>query len=947
MQGWIKYQKRQWDELREKRKAAKDGFAMAPSSGLQLGSGGLRSFLQQAAINIKSNYWQIVQCVEDEAMPGYFRLWVFTDAQTLQTVLVNVPRQIYLNTRSPNETGELLGRRVERQLPRSRPANHLYQITLPEREYLESGHRLAAMLNESEVEGVYESKTPLIMKLIMELGCVCKPDPKADFVRNQFSISQLQFKSTSDCPYLTGVSLKKIFLYHSATDDRGVWLLHVEGTDKATVIAVNKYGGVERLNLKSMHRQLQKAMNKHDDDIETINFTISTVKDDAKAHLEVRRWLASYSSSPHPPTIVLAQCCDDLASLYQAVPVLKSDFPVVLIPSKDSDNRYPPLQWFQYAAQNMIIRLEGCWSWYEEQLKFCQYAHVPIGNLESDPVTFACDIFYARALSESNHLMWVSSGPRPDLGGLEEDENYFEEEHHNPELSYPGCYRDVVLSLSLDYLSVNSVVQADLIEELEGASGLRAHAQAVQGGDGEMGLASGSYACKAAFAVMKKMLAAWLEDALSHGNTEAEMLCSQFYRWLKSPSSKLHDPALFRMVHKMMQKVFLQLLSRFRKLGSTVVHATFTKLLISTGKPTAEHALAYFSYLRETVKSRPLFQYLAIGLDKVYACLLFMDNANYGGLTHAISDQAELIEQEAKEGDADADNLLDRVVMEWNVCYFLPQKAMRFFLMVVNEFCLTPYKHLQNLRAVHPSQDQSQSDHFATPQQQRERFEQYLRDLVNHHFHKRLFGMMKDLRQDSSGDAHDEFPRPAGAHLVMRNMALEFVKMVCHVMSLDGAVKLEVAKLRENLMRILDVKAFSEKAQFANPCLTYVLPDVVCPFCSGTRDLDLCRDMELTQKGLVCITCKQSYDVGVIEAELVEIITRRSVAYQVQDLSCVNCSKIKQMHLNQFCQCSGQYALQNSPQTFATQLKTFAGIAQHYKLEWLAETVQWIQGSQL
>lgn len=76
-------------------------------------------------------------------------------------------------------------------------------------------------------------------------------------------------------------------------------------------------------------------------------------------------------------------------------------------------------------------------------------------------------------------------------------------------------------------------------------------------------------------------------------------------------------------------------------------------------------------------------------------------------------------------------------------------------------------------------------------------------------------------------NASAEFPQLAGSHLPLHNPALEFVKSVCYVMSLDAAVSMDTARLRENLMKMVQVKSFSSQADFINPCLTFVLPDVI------------------------------------------------------------------------------------------------------------------------
>ena len=66
----------------------------------------------------------------------------------------------------------------------------------------------------------------------------------------------------------------------------------------------------------------------------------------------------------------------------------------------------------------------------------------------------------------------------------------------------------------------------------------------------------------------------------------------------------------------------------------------------------------------------------------------------------------------------------------------------------------------------------------------------------------------------------------------MASPALEFVKMLAHLVSLDGALQPALLRLRRNLLKMLDVREFATEAQFVNPCRTYVLPDVMCGFVS-------------------------------------------------------------------------------------------------------------------
>ena len=46
-----------------------------------------------------------------------------------------------------------------------------------------------------------------------------------------------------------------------------------------------------------------------------------------------------------------------------------------------------------------------------------RYAHIPVGNIPSDPALFVSDVFYSRHLLRHNHVLWASPTDKPDLGG--------------------------------------------------------------------------------------------------------------------------------------------------------------------------------------------------------------------------------------------------------------------------------------------------------------------------------------------------------------------------------------------------------------------------------------------------------------------------------------------------------------------------------------------------
>jgi hypothetical protein len=52
----------------------------------------------------------------------------------------------------------------------------------------------------------------------------------------------------------------------------------------------------------------------------------------------------------------------------------------------------------------------------------------------------------------------------------------------------------------------------------------------------------------------------------------------------------------------------------------------------------------------------------------------------------------------------------------------------------------------------------------------------------------------------------------------------------------------EIARLKRDLLRIINVREFAPEAEFSNPCLSLVLAELACRHCNFCQDLDLCHD---------------------------------------------------------------------------------------------------------
>lgn len=195
--------------------------------------------------------------------------------------------------------------------------------------------------------------------------------------------------------------------------------------------------------------------------------------------------------------------------------------------------------------------------------------------------------------------------------------------------------------------------------------------------------------------------------------------------------------------------------------------------------------------------------------------------------------------------------------------------------------------------------------------------------------------------------------------LAHRNPSLEFVRTMCHVMSLDRMAAEEVSDLRRNLLRLLGVREFAKEARFIDPSLPLILRNTICSFCNAVVDLDLARDCRLWDPASAssdpnqaqalpwsCEYCSHPYDLEAMELSLLRDAQKLIVAYQVQDVECRKCKLVKRDNMSMHCGCSGaQYELAMDAKTFYRTIRAMKSVASFHNFELLSQTIGWIDSS--
>uniref|UniRef100_A0A8C3Y6J6 DNA polymerase epsilon catalytic subunit n=1 Tax=Catharus ustulatus TaxID=91951 RepID=A0A8C3Y6J6_CATUS len=992
---WLRFHQKKWElqarqrQERRKRQRLEDGGVVACGGAVRDAlSKGLGSYLRRTARSILDLPWQIVQIAET-SQPGLFRLWAVIGSD-LHCIKLSIPRVFYVNQRIPKPEEGTAYRKVNRILPRSNLVYNLYEYSVPEDMYQEHINEINADLSAPDIEGVYETQVPLLFRALIHLGCVCMVSRQlvrhlAGREAETFNIEHLEMRSLAQFTYLEPGSIRHIYLYHSSQGSKALLGLFIPSQRKAAVFVLDKVRSNQMPNLTTLFSVERAALlEKVGEELlppDKHTFEVRAETDPKAIYRSVQRLLLGYKDERRGPTLVAVQSNWDLKRLASGIPTIE-EFPLVPIRLVD-DISYSVLDWQRHAARRMIrhyLNLDTCLS---QAFEMSRYYHIPIGNLPDDISTFGSDLFFSRHLCRHNHLLWLSPTARPDLGGKEADDNRLVmefDERASVEINNPGCYSTVCLELDIQSLAVNTVLQSHHVNDMEGGSSMSISFDVIQQASLE-DMVTGNQAanipasydetalCSNAFRILKSMVVSWVKEITQYHNVYADNQVIHFYRWLRSPSSLLYDPALHRTLHNMMKKLFLQLVAEFKRLGSSVVYANFNRIILCTKKRRIEDAISYMEYIINSIHSKEIFHSLTISFSRCWEFLLWMDPANYGGIKGKVdsrihcgedtskrqeeeeSEEEEDVarEEEEEEGEPDVEELLEN---SWNIAQFLPQagSCQNYFLMIVSAYIVAVYHSMkEELRRNTPGS--TPIKRRSTSQVSQEALGElrampgmitFSQDYVANELTQSFFTITQKIQKKMAGSRNatepsDMFPVLPGSYLPLNNPALEFIKYVCKVLSLDANITNQVNKLRRDLLRLIEVGEFSEAAQFQDPCRSYVLPEVICRNCNFCRDLDLCKDPSLSQDRLVlpgwhCPNCHVQYNIDAIEMALVEALQKKLMAFVLQDL--VSTGIPRSAH-----SCGGLCL-----DTFTSPLTegVFQNIAQHYGMAYLLETIEWL-----
>ncbi|CAG8603996.1 3851_t:CDS:2, partial [Acaulospora colombiana] len=925
------------------------------------GSSHLPAIFRGAARPVaRSTAWDIIQ-VRPTHREGRFMAWLGTENEIVQVVL-RIPRQFYINLKSdPIREGDratfhpaYTAERSSKILPRGHPTLHLYHISTSEEFFKTNVSHFSHLMNNPQTDAVYELKLPLVMRAILTLGASCSIALGQEITLSRardigFDLHQLDRSSLAKRKYLDGGHrFNYSFLFHAYSSDGDVHVFSLFSNSAIASVHVvdpaTHRAGFSRLSdiyLSMLQQQQKRQSGSIVNYPKSIEFKVSYHSNDVTAMKAVSRELAlkEYRSN-----ILVLASRKELGYYERGIAAL-STLPVVRMASNRSTS-LDSLEWQKTAVQGLISHYLALGEWLRDQIDNSIYYDVPLGNIPIDHSLFFMDVSFARRMTKQDMILWWSPTMKPDLGGREVDGSAGSsfEELVNPEASRPGCYTNVCLQIEMRNLAVDAVLQSSLVNELEGSGGATSFDSVSHtlheytNGEASSSITLGdSVLSPQTFFILKNLVKGWMLDKATSPDSPADLALAFFWRWISSPSSHMYDSGIHRFVHGLMTKTFFQLQAEFKRLGSTVISADFSQILLLTSKPPGS-AAAYATYITTAVLSNELFKHLQLHTERYYDFLLYLDGANQGGIVCA--------DPRAKEPPR-----TPCIANTWNIQAFLPPAIQPTFHQEVTKFIVDMFKIRTKHTATTRTPMRVLDATYTTGVQPDQRFVQEqdeVRAYISKRLTRRLLSVVSKMVQQHQAammgeepDLDFEFPILPGSYLTFSNSALEFVKSICEVFGLASDYAIEIGLLRRNLLDIVGVREFAEEAIWRQPCQSFKLSMVICHYCNSIRDFDFCRDTDLLPRQgndgrsppkWICAYCDTEYDRKAIESSMIDVVKRMEMVYQMQDLKCAKCKRIKVDNLGQYCSCSGSVGLTVGKADGRRRLRTIVNVATVHNL---------------
>lgn len=592
----------------------------------------------------------------------------------------------------------------------------------------------------------------------------------------------------------------------------------------------------------------------------------------------------SYIKSNNGPTFLLANSSRPSLQLRRNMPALNS-VPTILLPfppGPDHDaamSTLPALNWEQPAVQLCMeaYLYMGVVS-FPKGVSYARYGNLPIGNLGDEENFTVYDVGLARMLQKNRALLWASQAPgRPDLGtsifpstegrlssavdnagtaSIDHDDVWGEDDELvSPVVRRPGCYRSVCVDIDLHDLAIAALTETTNMSSSSAATSQgRTHnpssPSSVMHFDGSAGgfkalePLGDEMSTSTALPMLRALVAAWLRDAFTNNSEVADAMLHHVYRFISSPETLMHDPALHRVVHSLMKATFTRVLCELERLGCSIVYATFQKITVATNKASLADAEEYVNFVVSTIRKQGVengeedsaLSLIALKPRQFHTHHIFLDEYNYGTMHLERMDKTAVNDEYYIDEDVDQNTVVvPSVVTAWSLMNFMGSEiAQEYFRIILGRFSREVLKKQVELQG---KQQEGANAPSIFCKDLKDQLLSYKKKMITKHFTSYLTRAVGEIIKD---DTPEEGISSLWSAHTPANPVLEFIKSVMVVLELDKDVDAEVHVLKRSLLAQVGVAEYSSLAKWENPCPEFILPDVFCLECRESRDINLC-----------------------------------------------------------------------------------------------------------
>lgn len=949
---FLKYQKIKWKQQAQERMRREKIFGRTalPTGGSSI----ISNMIKNQAGNYLNSIWQVIQYKEIPFKPGHLKVIALINGK-IQTITMNVPKKVFIEFKEGKKFPENSIEHCEviqsnGLLPAGSSTNgesSLYKLTLPESKFNEEINKVGGTLTSTDVNGIYESKIDAISRAILEIGsCLKYDDKQVSFLSRSmekgFDMKNLQPVTHNN--YLDRFEMGVLYLLHVVCNGYEIYTLFNTKDKISSMFVLKPTSHAQELNFnmnnlyKEMYESKKAIFDQYYSIIEyeeEIEFDIQYFTQLDKLHKKLNTKVTSITSSLASKSLFIIQ--SQIASKLSSEIIRSADeLPTLIL--NVSEIKSSALQWHQIIGKRVCTHYLSVSSWLKNLMNIAKYTNVPLCNINVDDMGHLIDIEYARKLSHNNIVLWWSPSASPDHGGIEKDKIPFltEESLQFPSLNKSEIYENVCLEIDVKNLTINTLLSSAIINESEGVF-------VSENGDSTSASFAEDSFSGPSLAILRGLVKNWWNDALKE-SSQADSLVNTFVKWCSNTNSYLYDPSLHYHIHNLTKKSLIQLLSEFKRHGSSIVFADRNRVIIKTNKLLVENSYSYGRYLIESTRSKPLFSLLELDIVRYWDLLIWMDKYNFAG-----SYCWEIDEN-------DGDSQLMEYVSHWHIKKFLPiilQEEFEVWVTMILEE-LKKQKDV-NVRVSDESESQvrqtqitqilkqnkdetsngenadDEDDEKPSPliQQLRKPFLKRVNELIN---------KQKEILNDSELAVEYDFPILPGSHLKLRDGTLEFVKYICQVLSLSRKMNISVRLLRRDVLTLFGIQEFHDDGIFKNPSTSLVINEFICDSCYQTRDIDLCREEE--DDLWKCTNCNRGYNKLILEEKLICEVNKMIGKYITQDLKCEKCSRMRSDELSAYCKCSGKWVPTVELKEVNKRLQIFRNVSDIYHMGLLRDIVE-------